>query len=123
MASVGARTWLLAPIQATEHLWGILIVLRRNRSLFIDDDLGLLELFTQQCATMLENYRLIDEIQRYSDQLEARVNERTAQLEFLASASRILAESFDYVVAPSGSCGGTTIWVPRMPPPAWRTLS
>lgn len=98
MASVGARTWLLAPIQTPEHLWGILIVLRRDRSLFIDDDLGLLELFTQQCATMLENYRLIDEIQGYSDQLELRVNERTAQLEFLASASRILAESFDYVV-------------------------
>ena len=94
--AVGARTWLFVPIQAPERIWGVLLVLLRDRSLFIDDDLGMLELFTQQCAVMLDNYRLIDELQGYSEQLELRVNERTEQLLFLANASRILAESFDY---------------------------
>jgi signal transduction histidine kinase len=96
MESVGARTWLLVPILASGHRWGILLLLLRDRSLFIEDDLHLLELFTQQCASVLENYRLIAETQGYSEQLEARVNERTQQLAFLANASRVLSESLDF---------------------------
>jgi light-regulated signal transduction histidine kinase (bacteriophytochrome) len=80
LEAVGARTWLLVPIMAPERMWGLLIVVLRNRSLFIDDDLSLLNLLAQQCAIVLENYRLIDELQSYSEQLERKVEERTAAL-------------------------------------------
>ena len=87
LQAVGARTWLLVPIMplmaplvTVEHIWGVLVVLLRDRSLFIDDDLNLLELLAQQCATMLENRRMVEELQDYSAQLERRVEERTAAL-------------------------------------------
>ncbi len=91
LQAVGARTWLLVPIMpmtapmvapavTVEHIWGVLVVLLRDRSLFIDDDLNLLELLAQQCAITLENRRLVEELQDYSAELERRVEERTVAL-------------------------------------------
>ena len=76
----GAQTWLLVPIQSKERLWGLLVVLLKDRSLFIDDDLRMLELLARQCALVLHNHRLIDELQDYSGQLEQKVEERTEAL-------------------------------------------
>lgn len=77
---LGAQTWLLVPIHTKERLWGLLVVLLKDRSLFIDDDLRMLELLAQQCALVLHNYRLIGELQQYSEQLEHKVEERTEAL-------------------------------------------
>jgi light-regulated signal transduction histidine kinase (bacteriophytochrome) len=68
------------PIQSKERLWGLLVVVLKDRSLFIDDDLRMLELLAQQCALVLYNNRLIDELQAYSGQLEQKVDERTEAL-------------------------------------------
>lgn len=78
---LGARTWLLVPIQSQDHLWGLLVVALKDRSLFVDDDLHTLELFAQECALVLNNHRLIEELQDYSGQLERKVDERTAALQ------------------------------------------
>lgn len=91
--TVGARTWLIVPILALEHVWGLLIVLLRDRSLFIDDDLAQLELFAQQCAILLENNRLIAELQSHSEQLERKVEERTTELRESEGRFRNLADS------------------------------
>ena len=90
LAVVGARTWLLVPIHTPERLWGILLVVLRDRSLFTDDDLALLELFAQQCAILLENNRLIAELHDYSEQLERKVEERTSELRTSEAALREL---------------------------------
>jgi signal transduction histidine kinase len=76
----GAQNWLLVPIQSQDQMWGVLVVLLKERSLFIDDDLRMLELLAQQCALVLINHRLVDELQDYSEQLEQKVEERTEAL-------------------------------------------
>jgi signal transduction histidine kinase len=60
LMAIGARTWLLVPILAPEHVQAVLLVLLRDRSLFIADDLALLELFAQQCTVLLENIRVTE---------------------------------------------------------------
>jgi signal transduction histidine kinase len=73
---LGAQTWLLIPIQNQNHVWGLLIVALSHRSLFIDDDLDALELLTQECVLILDNHRLIDELQASVHQLTATLEER-----------------------------------------------
>lgn len=90
---VVGRTWLLVPILTAEHIWGVLVVVQRDRALFIDDDLNLLDLFARQCAIILENRRLIDELQGYSAQLERNVEARTAELRESEGRFRHLADS------------------------------
>lgn len=58
MMAMGARTWLLVPILVPEQGRTILLMLLRDRSLFLDDDLALLELFAQQCVILIENIRI-----------------------------------------------------------------
>ncbi len=81
LRTLGAQTWLLVPIHNQERSWGLLIVALRDRSLFIDDDLKILELLVRECILVLDNHRLIDELQDYSGQLEHKVEERTAALQ------------------------------------------
>jgi signal transduction histidine kinase len=99
MESVGARTWLLVPIQAPARVWGMLLVILRDRALFIDDDLILLELFAQQSAMVLENNRLIAELQGYSEQLERKVEERTKELQESEAVQRELNATLEQRVA------------------------
>mgnify|MGYP000935944815 CR=1 FL=1 len=49
-------------IQSQDQLWGLLIVGLSDRSLFIDDDLDILELLTHECVLILDNHRLVDEL-------------------------------------------------------------
>jgi PAS domain S-box-containing protein len=67
--AAGANTVLIVPMMVNERLWGLLLVFLRRHSLFIDEDLSLLELLTQQSAIILENYRLIDDLRAYSADL------------------------------------------------------
>lgn len=76
LKTLGAQTWLLVPIQSQDHFWGILIVALRDRSLFIEDDLNILELLAQECVLIVENHRLIDELQDSLDRLKSTVEER-----------------------------------------------
>jgi signal transduction histidine kinase len=80
LESIGAGTWLFVPMTVNQKLWGMLLVFLQARSLFIDDDLDLLELLTHENAIILTNYNLIAELQGYSEQLEHKVEERTAEL-------------------------------------------
>lgn len=93
LQAVGAASWLLVPILTAETIWGVLVVLLRERSLFIDVDLSLLELFAQQCAIVVENRRLIDELQGYSTQLEGKVKARSEELSESEARFRHLADS------------------------------
>ena len=63
----------VVPIKTTDHSWGLLAVAMRYGSLFVDDDLSLLELLAQHGALILENRALIDNLER-------RVEDRTREL-------------------------------------------
>jgi signal transduction histidine kinase len=78
---LGAKNWLFVPIQGRERLWGLLVVALQDRSLFIEDDLSLLALLARQCALVLDNHHMVDELQDYSGHLERKVEERTAALQ------------------------------------------
>lgn len=76
LKTLGAQTWILVPIQSQDHFQGLLIVALRGRSLFIDDDLDILKLLTQECVLILDNHRLIGELQASLNQLKQNVDER-----------------------------------------------
>jgi signal transduction histidine kinase len=81
LKTIGAQTWLFMPVQSQKHYWGLLVVALKERALFVDDDLSLLKLLVRECALILDNRSLIDELQDYSEQLEAKIEERTAALQ------------------------------------------
>jgi signal transduction histidine kinase len=91
LEQVGAGTLLVVPIATGKHAWGLLLVFLRFSSLFIDDDLELLTLFAQQSALILENYALVEDLQKHNRELE----QTTAQLSI---ANREL-EAFSYSVS------------------------
>lgn len=80
LTALGIGTWLFVPMTVNKKLWGMLLVFLQGRSLFIDDDLSLLELLTHENAIILTNYDLIAQLQGYSEQLEHKVEERTLEL-------------------------------------------
>jgi signal transduction histidine kinase len=80
LGTLDASTWLFVPVQSQTEKRGLLTVALRVRSLFVDDDLGTLQLLAHECALILDNHRLIDELQDYSDRLERKVEARTAAL-------------------------------------------
>lgn len=106
--AAAVRSWLLVPILTEEHIWGVLAVGLRDRSLFIEDDLSLLELFARQCAIVLENRRLIGELQGYSAQLERNVEERTSALRESEARFRYLADSAPVMIWVTDANGDTT---------------
>ncbi len=90
LAALGAGTWLFVQIVVNQQLWGVLLVLLPGRSLFIDDDLNVLELFAHENAIILTNDRLITQLRSYSGELERNVTERTAALRESEQRYRLL---------------------------------
>ncbi len=114
LAGVGAETWLIVPIKVAEQTWGLLLVFLRRRSLFMDDDLNLLELLAQQSAIVLENYGLIQELRSYSEQLEHKVEARTAQLHESEKRYRQIVETAQEGIWVTDAEGKTTFVNPEM---------
>jgi len=81
MEKMDAETLLIIPIETNENVLGLLMVFLEYGSLFIDDDLNLLTIFTQQTAILLENHAMVEELHRYTEDLERKVQERTGALQ------------------------------------------
>lgn len=87
----GATGILAVPIVAAGRRRGVIVVYGLHRSLFPDDDIGLLQLLSDQYAAALENADLVTEQKKLAGQ----ISERTVQLE---AANKEL-ESFAYSVS------------------------
>ncbi len=72
---------IAAPLTLKERLVGVIVVGRPGEAPFAEADLRLLVTFADQTATAIENARLYTEVRAFSEVLEQRVRERTAQLE------------------------------------------
>jgi signal transduction histidine kinase len=72
---------IAAPLTLKERLVGVIVVARPGEAPFADADLRLLVTFADQTATAIENARLYTEVRAFSEVLERRVRERTAELE------------------------------------------
>ena len=72
---------LAAPLTLKERLVGVILVGRLGESPFSEADLRLLVTLADQTATAIENARLYTEVRAFSENLELKVRERTAELE------------------------------------------
>ncbi len=81
METLETETLLLVPIATSDRPLGLVMVFLENGSLFVDDDLSLVTIFAQQTAILLENHAMLDELHRYTEDLERKVQERTLALQ------------------------------------------
>jgi light-regulated signal transduction histidine kinase (bacteriophytochrome) len=81
MDAQNAEALLIVPITTGERNLGLLLVFLEHGSLFINDDLDLLSIFAQQKAVLLQNHLMLEEARRYAEDLEEKVQERTAALQ------------------------------------------
>jgi two-component system, NtrC family, sensor kinase len=72
---------IAAPLTLKERMVGVIVVGRPGEAPFAEADLRLLVTFADQTATAIENARLYTEVRAFSEVLEQRVRERTAELE------------------------------------------
>jgi PAS domain S-box-containing protein len=89
MASV-----VLAPLTVGGQVMGVLSVGRREPLAFSTTEVATLSALADQVAVAVENARLFDEVRRFSQELERRVEDRTRAL---AAAMRELTEERDRV--------------------------
>lgn len=81
MQTVDAEALYLVPIATSDHTLGLILAFLEYGSLFVDDDLKLLTIFSQQTAIILENIMILEQQRRYAEDLEHKVQQRTAALQ------------------------------------------
>lgn len=94
---IGAETALVAPILSDMRMWGILIVFLRFGSLFIEDDVRLLNILAQQDILALENGLLIQRLKDNSWEVEQSL--RLTELLFATSRTLLGARGYEGIVA------------------------
>jgi two-component system, NtrC family, sensor kinase len=72
---------IAAPLTLKDRIVGVIVVGRLGDAPFAEADLRLLVTFADQIATAIENARLYTEVRAFSENLERKVRERTAELE------------------------------------------
>jgi len=72
---------IAAPLSLKERMVGVIVVGRLGEAPFAEADLRLLVTFADQIASAIENARLYTEVRAFSEKLEQKVRERTAELE------------------------------------------
>jgi len=87
-----AELLYVVPLARDQRVWGLVLVLLEHGSLFVDDDLQIISLFAEESAIVLENIELLEYFRQYADQLEQRVQQRTAELQASEAKYRALIE-------------------------------
>lgn len=93
LAAANARVALIVPISGAEQFWGLVVVFMQYGSLFVDEDLRVLNLLAQHSTIILDNGLLVNKLQRYSQQLEGIVAERTEALRASEERYRQIVET------------------------------
>jgi signal transduction histidine kinase len=83
--NVGTRVALAAPITVGTRRLGVVAILVKRRSTFVDDDLALLQLLADQAGVVLEHRRLFAEVQGLNQALERNLSEVRALNEELGA--------------------------------------
>jgi len=93
------KSYLGAPIKAGDQLLGYLNVNSREVGQFTSNDAKQLQAFANHAAIAIQNARLYQQLLNYADDLERRVQERTAELEAqYARLEAILQSSSDGLI-------------------------
>jgi PAS domain S-box-containing protein len=118
MQAANAETLLIIPIATSERASGLLLVFLKYNSLFLDDDLHLLTIFAQQTAIFLENNAMLEESHRHAEDLEQKVQERTAALQASEAELRALFAAMNDAIAVLDSQGKYLKIAPTNPTPS-----
>jgi signal transduction histidine kinase len=90
------RSVIAVPLKAHDEVMGLLFVLSRKPRKFRDEDQQVLSALADQAAIAIENAKLFEQVRQHAKELEAKVSERTRELEAanleLAAASRHKSE-------------------------------
>ncbi len=93
------RAELCVPIRVGDAIVGVLDVQSDRRGAFDENDTLALQTLADQIAVAIENARLYQELRRHADDLEQRVQERTAQLQVqYARLEAILDSTSDGII-------------------------
>ncbi len=71
---------LVVPMRTAKGVLGVLDLQSEQVDAFDEQDIRLLELFAERAAAAIENVKLYSEVRVYTEELEQRVQERTAEL-------------------------------------------
>ncbi|MDY7075518.1 MAG: PAS domain S-box protein [Chloroflexota bacterium] len=105
-APTGTRSELAVPIQLKGRVIGVLDVQSTELDGFDADDLFTLQTLADQVAVALENAELYQEVRNHAEELEQRVQERTAQLQAqYARLDAILRSASDGILVINGQGG------------------
>ncbi len=91
-----SATLIAAPLEEKDRVLGLLVVLRTEENPFADTDLRLLATIAGQASTAISNAGLYAALQRSSEELEQKVDERTMEL---VSANQELEKAISDLVA------------------------
>lgn len=110
------RAWLGVPLMLKGACIGALTIDREQPHSFTAEDVELALAFANQAAVAIDNARLFNEVQTYAERLDARVRERTRELEALYGITaaaienldleRVLARALELAVQAVGCSGG-----------------
>jgi signal transduction histidine kinase len=94
------RTWMGVPLMSKGVCIGALTIDRAQPRAFSDEDVELAVTFANQAAIAIENASLFAETQTHAERLEARVRERTRELEALygITAATLENPNLEYVL-------------------------
>ncbi len=81
IAAHKAKSATLVPMIAGQSLMGVMVLLTGEEEEVDADELELAKTLANQAAVALQNARLYEETRRFSEELERRVEERTAELQ------------------------------------------
>jgi signal transduction histidine kinase/CheY-like chemotaxis protein/HAMP domain-containing protein len=81
MGEADIRSVVAVPLTARDQVAGVLFVIATEPDKFSDSDLQLLSALATQAMISIENATLFQEVSRHAEQLEARVEARTRELE------------------------------------------
>lgn len=89
------RSVLIVPIAFRDDLLGVLIISRHEPNGFSKDDARLASLLASQAGVALERARLFESVQKYAQQLEAKVEDRTLEVKTEQQRIHALLETTD----------------------------
>jgi signal transduction histidine kinase len=93
------RSWMGIPMLIKDRVIGSLTIDNLRPGVYTEADAQIAQAFAQQAAIAIENARLYQELRGHADQLEARVQERTAQLQAqYARLDAILRSTTDGII-------------------------
>ncbi len=96
---------IAAPIRRRNRVIGFLNLDSLQTGFFTQEHAERLQVFADQAALALENAQLYDEVRQYADQLEQRVNQRTAELNDAKERVEVILNSSSDVIILSSADG------------------